>query len=76
MGTISLNVRKEFCEECSLAIRRFVGNIDGVESIDVENGRIVISFDESMISEDRVRTISQDSVEKLGYKLTDEKEEQ
>jgi copper chaperone CopZ len=72
MGTISLNVRKEFCEECSLAIRRFVGNIDGVESIDVENGRIVISFDESMISEDRVRTISQDSVEKLGYKLTDE----
>jgi copper chaperone CopZ len=74
MGTISLNVRKEFCEECSLAIRRFVGNIDGVESIAVENGRIVISFDESMITEDRVRTISQDSVEKLGYKLTDEKE--
>jgi copper chaperone CopZ len=74
MEKISLNVRKEFCEECSLALRRFVGNIDGVESVDVENGRVVISFDASLITEDRVRTIAQDSVEKLGYKLNDEKE--
>jgi hypothetical protein len=42
----------------------------------MENGRIVISFDASMITEDRVRTIAQDSVEKLGYKMTDEKEQQ
>jgi hypothetical protein len=31
----------------------------------------VISFDASTIDEDRVRTIAQDSVEKLGYKLND-----
>jgi copper chaperone CopZ len=74
MGKISLNVQKQFCEECSLALRRFVGNIDGVESVDVENGRIMISFDASRIAEDRVRTIAQDSVEKLGYKLIDEAE--
>jgi copper chaperone CopZ len=74
MKTLSLNVQHEFCAECSLALRRFVGNIDGVESVDVENGRIVISFDASMITEDRVRTIAQDSMEKLGYKLLDEKE--
>ncbi len=74
MEKISLNVRKQFCEECSLALRRFVGNIDGVESVDVENGRIVISFDASLITGDRVRTIARDSVEKLGYKLNDEKE--
>ena len=48
--------------------------MDGVESVDVENGRIVISFDASLIAEDRVRTIAQDSVEKLGYKVNDEKE--
>ena len=71
MGKILLNVQHQFCEECSLALRRFVGNIDGVESVDVENGRIVISFDASTIDEDRVRTIAQDSVEKLGYKLND-----
>jgi copper chaperone CopZ len=67
-------VQHEFCAECSLALRRFVGNIDGVESVDVENSRIVISFDASMITEDRVRTIAQDSMERLGYKLLDEKE--
>ncbi len=74
MGKILLKVQNRLCEECSLALRRFVGNIDGVESVDAENGRIVISFDASMITEDRVRTIAQDSVEKLGYKLIDEKE--
>lgn len=74
MGKIALNVRKQFCEECSLALRRFVGNLDGVESVDVENGRIVISFDASLITEDRVLTIAKDSVEKLGYKLNDAKE--
>lgn len=64
--------RKEFCEECSLALRRFVGNMAGVESVDVENGRIVISFDESVTIEDGERTIARDSVEKLGYTLFDE----
>ncbi len=73
MEKISLNVQKQFCEECSLALRRFVGNIDGVESVDVENGRIIISFDEFRITQDRVRTIASDSVEKLGYKVNDEK---
>jgi copper chaperone CopZ len=76
MGQISLNVQKQFCEECSLALRRFVGSMDGVESVAVENGRIVISFDASMITEDRVRTIAQDSVDKLGYTLIDEQEQQ
>jgi copper chaperone CopZ len=74
MKKISLKVRKEFCEECSLAIRRFVGHLDGVESVDVEQGRIVISFDASMVTEDRVRTIARDSVEKLGYAVVDENE--
>jgi copper chaperone CopZ len=74
MGTISLHVRKEFCAECSLALRRFVGGMEGVETVEVENGRIVISFDASVIPEERVRTIAQDSVEKLGYKLDSEKE--
>ncbi len=40
MGKIALNVRKRFCEKCSLAFRRFVGNIAGVAFGDVENGRL------------------------------------
>ncbi len=69
MEKISFNVGKEFCEECSLALRRFVGNMDGVESIDVENGEVVINFDESKINEDALYIITRDSIEKLGYKF-------
>ncbi|HEY6011902.1 MAG TPA: heavy metal-associated domain-containing protein [Nitrospirota bacterium] len=72
MGIIQFTVQKQFCEECSLALRRFIGNMDGVESIAVENGRIAIEFDGTKIDEESVRRISKDSVEKLGYKLLDE----
>jgi copper chaperone CopZ len=72
MGKVALAVRKQFCEECSLALRRFIGGMDGVESIEVGNGTIDITFDETRISEDRVRTLARDSVEKLGYTLLDD----
>jgi copper chaperone CopZ len=71
MKKISLNVQKEFCDECSLALRRFIGNMDGVSSIDTENGRIIIDFDDSRILEEDVLKISKESVEKLGYRLLD-----
>ena len=72
MGKVTLGVEKQLCAECSLALRRFIGNMDGVLSIDVENGRIGIEFDAATIDEDTVRTLAKDSVEKLGYRLLDE----
>ena len=71
MKQVSLNVQKEFCDECSLALRRFIGKMDGIEEISVENGKIMISFDASKIMETDVLKISRDSVEKLGYNLLD-----
>ena len=71
MKEISLNVQKEFCEECSLALRRFIGKMEGVTSIEVENGKIVIAFDDGRITEEDVLKLSQDSIEKLGYKTLD-----
>lgn len=71
MKTIALNVRKEFCEECSLALRRFIGHMDGVSSIDVERGKIVINFDDGRIAEEDILKISRESIEKLGYKMSD-----
>jgi copper chaperone CopZ len=68
---ISLTVQKEFCDECSLALRRFIGKMNGVDSVDVEEGKIVISFDDSQILEADVLKISRESVEKLGYKIND-----
>ena len=69
MGKISLTVQKQFCAECSLALRRFIGKMDGVNSIDVENGKIVVDYDAVKISEETLRDRARDSVEKLGYKL-------
>ena len=71
MKKISLNVQKEFCDECSLALRRFVGKMDGVNSIGTENGKIVIDFDDSKVTEQYLLKISRESIEKLGYRLDD-----
>ena len=65
-------ISNNLCDECSLALRRFVGNIDGVESIEVERGKIAIKFDETAIDEDRLTTITKDSIEKLGYRIEEE----
>ena len=72
MNRIYLNVQKQFCAECSLALRRFIGGIECVESIPVQNGMIEIGYDSSKIAEDTLRRISKESIEKLGYTLPDE----
>lgn len=69
MEKISFNVGKEFCDECSLAVRRFIGHMKGVESIDVESGHIMVEYNSSQITEDELSRITRDSIEKLGYKL-------
>jgi hypothetical protein len=38
-------VEERFCDECTLALRRFIGHMDGVASIDVENKMIAAVFD-------------------------------
>ena len=72
MSKVSLNVQRQFCDECSLALRRFIGGMEGVESIEVQNGKIEIVYDSSKIAEDILKNLSKDSIEKLGYKLLDE----
>lgn len=69
MEKISFNVGKNFCEECSLALRRFIGNMEGVESIDVEEGEIAVVFDQEKITKEELFRITKDSIEKLGYRL-------
>jgi len=71
MRKISLNVQKEFCDECSLALRRFIGKMDGVNSVDTESGKIVIDFDDSKVTEQYLQKISRESIEKLGYRVND-----
>ena len=71
MDKITLNVGRDFCEECSLALRRFIGNMEGVESIDVEEGKIAVVFDQEKTTREELDRITRDSIEKLGYSLLD-----
>jgi hypothetical protein len=45
-----INVQKEFCGECSLALMHFIGKMKGVDSITAEDGRVAITFDDSEVS--------------------------
>jgi copper chaperone CopZ len=69
MKVALFNVENNLCAECSLALRRFVGGMEGVESIDVEQGKIAVKFDEAEIEEDKLRKITRDSIERLGYRV-------
>jgi hypothetical protein len=62
-------VEERFCDECALALRRFIGHMDGVASIDVENKMIAVAFDALKMPEEKLNKIVADSLEKLGHKL-------
>jgi copper chaperone CopZ len=65
-----IHVQKEFCAECSLALTRFMQNMEGIESVEAEEGTVAVTFDETKIGEDRVEQLVRDNIEKLGYHLT------
>ena len=69
MKVAHFNVDKNLCGECSLALRRFIGGMDGVDTIEVESGRIAVTFNEAEIEEEALSKITKDSIEKLGYKI-------
>ena len=64
-----IHVQKEFCAECSLAIMHFMRNMEGVESVEAEEGMVAITFDETKTDEERVNKIAQENIEKLGYRI-------
>lgn len=71
MRKLIFKVEERFCDECALALRRFIGHMEGVESIDVEEKKIAIVFDDAKIPDEELLRITTDSLEKLGYKLTE-----
>ncbi len=69
MKTALFNVEQGLCAECSLALRRFIGGMDGVDSIDVEQGKIAVRFNENEIDEEKLSKLTKDSIERLGYRV-------
>lgn len=69
MAKALFKVEEKFCDECSLALRRFIGHVNGIESIDVEDRKIAVLFDETKIAEQELTRLTRGSLEKLGHKL-------
>jgi copper chaperone CopZ len=68
---LTLDVGMIFCYDCVMALRRFIGSVKGVKSVDVEEGKVAVDFDPAVINEDRISRLVRESVEKLGYKILD-----
>ena len=72
MSRILFKIQREFCGECSLALRRFIGGMDGVNSVEVENGAVAVDFDERKMADEQVRKLTRESIEKLGYRVEED----
>lgn len=71
MKETRIHVQKEFCAECSLALTRFIGRMNGVESVSAEGGNVVLVFDETAVSEEDLLRLTRENIAKLGYRVID-----
>ncbi len=71
MRKLLFSIEEKVCDECALALRRFVGRMNGIESIEVEDRKIAVVFDSARMADDELIRITADSLEKLGHKLTE-----
>ena len=72
MSRVLFRVQREFCGECSLALRRFLGGMEGVNAVDVENGSVTVDFDDRKIPDERMQMLARDSIDKLGYRVDED----
>jgi copper chaperone CopZ len=69
MDKICLKIDENFCADCSLALQRFIGGMEGVNSIGIDSGNVVIEYDEKIISGGLLYKVAVENVRKLGYKV-------
>jgi len=71
MSKVFFKVGTQFCGECSSALRRFIGGLDGVNSVSVENDRVAVDYDEDRTKGVDVPQVAKESIERLGYRTED-----
>jgi copper chaperone CopZ len=72
MASISFKVGSIYCYDCVIALKKFIGSLEGIQSIEtIGEDRVDISYDPSSISEEKLRQIVTDSIEKLGFKIVE-----
>ena len=70
MAIISYKTGSVQCYDCVIALKKFIGSLDGVESIEMDGEyKVDISYDASSISKDKLTRLVGESVDKLGFKV-------
>jgi len=69
VSVLRVNVGPLYCYDCVNALRRFVGGMKGIESVEVKDGMIEVRYSAAVISESEVRKIVSDTVQRLGYSI-------
>ena len=52
-----------------LALMHFIGKMKGVDSITAKDGKVAITFDDSVIPEELLLKLTRESIEKMGYNI-------
>ncbi len=66
MKKFLFKVEEKFCDECSLALRRFIGHMEGIESIDVEDRKIAVVFDAAKMTDEALARITKGQLGETG----------
>ncbi len=69
MMSMHVKVEPVLREESCTALRKFLGGLEGVESIEVDRADIGIRYDERKIPDEQVYAMTRSTVEMLGYHL-------
>ncbi len=75
MASISFKVGSIYCYECVMALRKFIGDVKGVQSVDmIGDDKVVITYDPAnlIFDEGKLRHLVKDSIDKLGFKIIEE----
>ncbi len=69
MAVLQVNVGALYCYSCVQALRSFIGTLQGIEGVEVDDAMVKVTYSPEVISQNEVRKIVADTVEKLGYKV-------
>jgi len=69
MAVLRVNVGPLYCYGCVLGLRSFVGTMQGIEGGEVDDAVVKVTYSPEVISQNEVRKVVADTVEKLGYKV-------
>lgn len=72
MTDIEFKVGSVYCLDCVIALRKFIGHMKGVESVEmVEEDKVAVRYEPSDLEfgEDKLKQIIDESVDKLGFKI-------